>query len=83
MNSVKREIQVARIAFGKQPLWQKIGKYAFLIALLTICWNTKYFWWAVAGSLLLGFGFHFWLRYKTKGWTKDYWLFKHEDYRRN
>ncbi|MGZ5244980.1 MAG: hypothetical protein ACXWDO_04750 [Bacteroidia bacterium] len=70
-----------RRGFRRQPLWQKIGKYVVFFGVLYFFCHSPYFWFIFAGLLLIGFGFHFFIRYKTHGWTKDYGRFKANDFK--
>jgi hypothetical protein len=74
--TVKREIEVA---FSKhaQPVWLRVLKYIILLTLLYFFWKSKLFWIVFFIVCVLAFGLHFWVRYKTNGWTKDYGLWKY------
>lgn len=81
MFSLKRELFIMRHGFRRQPLWQRIAKYAVFFFILYLLHHSPYFWYIFAGILLLALAFHFFIRYKTKGWTKDYGKFKADDYK--
>jgi len=67
------------IAFSKQaqPVWFRILKYIILGSLLYIYWDSKWLWPIISLLFALGLIIHFWYRYKTKGWTKDFggWIY--------
>lgn len=73
---IKREIEVA---FSKhsQPIWFRVCKYIMLFLVLFFFWNTKMLWIILAGLFIAAMILHFWYRYKTKGWTKSYGLWKY------
>ena len=81
MFSLKRELYIMRRGFQRQPLWQKIGKYVVLFGVMYLLRHSPYFWFIFACILLLALAFHFFVRYKSKGWTKDYGKFKADDYK--
>ena len=74
---IRRELEVA---FSKhaQPIWFRILKYLILGTLLYFLWNSKWLWLIMSLLLVLGLALHFWYRYKTMGWTKDYggWVYE-------
>jgi hypothetical protein len=76
--SVQRELEVA---FSKdaQPVWFRIVKYILLGLLFYFLWGTKLLWIILLTLLTLGTPLHFWFRHKTKGWTKSYGMWKHEN----
>ena len=67
------------VALHAQPFWLRVVKYPVFIILFycIYVWNG---WTAVGYSivflLVLGFGFHFFLRWKTRGWTRKWWFVK-------
>lgn len=73
---MKREIEVA---FSKhsQPIWFRIVKYILLAVLVYALWGTNLFWIVLAILLVVSLSLHFWYRYKTKGWTQDYGMWKY------
>lgn len=75
--TIKREMEVA---FSKhsQPVGFRIIKYAVLTALVWFLWGTKLLWIILCILFVLSLSLHFWYRYKTKGWTESYGLWKHE-----
>lgn len=77
---VKRELEVA---FSKdaQPVWFRIVKYIGLCILIYSLWDTKLLWIILVVIFVSGTSLHFWFRYKTRGWTKSYGMWKHENER--
>jgi hypothetical protein len=75
---IKREIEVA---FSKhsQPVWFRISKYLLLLIFIFFFRSAATFWIILLIVLVMGLTLHFWYRYKTKGWTKSYGLWKHEE----
>ena len=74
-DTLKRE---AEVAFSKK--WQsvpvRILKYVILLALVFIFWSNLWFWRILIILLVISLIVHFSARYKTKGWTQDYGLWK-------
>ncbi|MES1219002.1 MAG: hypothetical protein ABUT20_26075 [Bacteroidota bacterium] len=77
---IKRELEVA---FSKhaQPVWFRIVKYILLALMFYFLWGTRLLWIILLSLFTIGFILHFWYRYKTKGWTKSYGMWKHESER--
>lgn len=76
---IKRELEVA-FSRQSQPIWFKVVKYFLLGAVIYLFWGS---WWLgpMIGALIaLALVLHFWVRYKTKGWTQSYGLW---DYNKN
>jgi hypothetical protein len=75
--AIKRELEVA---FSKhaQPVWFRIIKYILLGLLFYFLWGTRLLWIIIGSMLVVGLALHFWYRYKTKGWTESYGMWKHE-----
>jgi hypothetical protein len=75
--TIKREIEVA---FSKQsqPVWFRILKYILLCFVLYIFWGSKLLWIILLILFVFAMLLHFWYRYKTDGWTKNYGLWKKE-----
>lgn len=75
--SIKRELEVA---FSKhsQPPWFRIFKYLLLSAILYFFWGTQLLWVILLVLFIASISLHFWFRYKTKGWTKSYGMWKHD-----
>lgn len=73
---IKREIEVA---FSKhsQPVWFRIVKYIVLTVLIYFLWGTDTLWTVLLVLLILSLCLHFWYRYKTKGWTQSYGMWKY------
>ena len=74
---IKREV---KIAFSKkvQSIWVRILKYILLLLLIYFFRNIRLFWIIFFTTLILALIVHFWARYKTKGWTKSYGLWKYD-----
>lgn len=75
--SIKRELEVA---FSKhsQPISFRITKYIVLILLIWFLWGTNLLWIILGTLFVIALSLHFWYRYKTKGWTQSYGMWKHE-----
>lgn len=73
---IKREIE---IAFSKhsQPVWFRVTKYILLSILIYFLWGTDTLWIVLLVLLILSLCLHFWYRYKTKGWTQSYGMWKY------
>jgi hypothetical protein len=80
--TIKREIEVA---FSKhsQPIWFRILKYFLLGCLLYFFWGRKLLWIILLSLFVVSMLLHFWFRYKTRGWTKSYGIWKHEKNKTN
>ena len=74
--TIKREIEVA---FSKhsQPIWFRILKYLVLGTLVYFLWGTDTLWIVLFILFVLSLTLHFWYRYKTKGWTQSYGMWKY------
>jgi hypothetical protein len=74
---MNREVEVA---FSKksQPLWFRILKYIVLFATVYFLWGTKWLWIVLSSLFAIALALHFWMRYKTNGWTKSYGLWDFE-----
>lgn len=75
--TIRRELEVA---FSKhsQPVWFRITKYVLLTCVLYFFWDSPYLWPGLFVMLVLALLLHFWYRYKTKGWTQTYGMWKYE-----
>ena len=75
--TIKRELEVA---FSKhsQPLWFRISKYVLLGLIIFLFWGSSFVWIILVSLFAVAMLLHFWYRYKTKAWTKDYGMWKHE-----
>jgi len=75
--TIKRELEVA---FSKhsQPFWFRILKYLLIGCVLYFFWGRQVLWIIFLVLFVFSLVLHFWYRYKTKGWTKSYGLWKHE-----
>lgn len=74
---MKRELEVA---FSKhsQPVWFRIVNYMVLATIVYLFWGSHWLWNILLVLLITSLFLHFWYRYKTRGWTKSYGLWKHE-----
>ena len=68
------------VAFSKysQPIVFRIIKYIVIALLVLFLWGTNLLWMVLGSMFTLGLILHFWFRYKTKGWTQSYGMWKHE-----
>lgn len=75
--TIKRELEVA---FSKhsQPIWFRILKYILLSFVLYFSWGSKLLWIILLILFVFAMLLHFWYRYKTQGWTKNYGLWKND-----
>jgi predicted lysophospholipase L1 biosynthesis ABC-type transport system permease subunit len=76
--TIKRELEVA-FSKDSQPVWLRILKYVLLGALIYWLWGTRLLWIILPTMLILALCLHFWVRYKTKGWTRSYGLWKYKE----
>jgi hypothetical protein len=74
---IRREIEVAFSKKVQSPLFRFI-KYAILAFLIYLFWNKKIFWWILGIIFIMSLGTHFFVRYKTKGWTQSWGRWKYE-----
>ena len=70
-----------QVAFSKrsQSIPVRILKWVIIIAVVYYGWETRWLWISLLVAFILSLTLHFWIRYKTKGWTQSYGLWKHED----
>jgi len=75
--AMKRE---AEVAFSKhaQPVWFRIVKYIVLSFIIFFFCGTTWLWIILLPFFVFALALHFWYRYKTKGWTKSYGLWKYD-----
>jgi len=78
--TIKREIEVA-FSKNAQPVWFRILKYIVLGGLLYFFWGSKLLWIILLILFVFALALHFWYRYKTRGWTQSYGLWKHDGIR--
>jgi fatty acid desaturase len=73
----KRELEVA---FSKQsqPVWFRILKYIVLGLVLYFFWGSRTLWIILIILFVVAMVMHFWYRYKTRGWTKSYGMWKYD-----
>ena len=78
MNKIwQRELEVA-FSRHAQPLWFRIVKWIAFIAFFYWIWDSPYFWWIFIGLFVAALSLHFFIRYKTKGWTQSYGSWNYE-----
>ena len=75
--TINREFEVA---FSKksQPIWFRILKYIVLAAVIYFFRGSQWLWIILASLCAIALLLHFWVRYKTNGWTKSYGLWDYE-----
>jgi len=75
--TIKRELEVA---FSKkaQPVWVRVLKYVLLGVIVYLFWGSNLLWIILIALFACALLVHFWVRYKTHGWTQSYGLWKHE-----
>ena len=71
MNTIKREFSVA-FSPRAQPVWLRVTKWIVIIGVTCLLRRTPYFWFWVLGLPALGLVVHFFIRWKTHGWTKPW-----------
>ncbi|MEP7317515.1 MAG: hypothetical protein ABI921_02200 [Panacibacter sp.] len=76
--TIKREAEVA-LSKHSQPAWFRILKYVVLAFVIYFFWGTKTLWMLLLILFAFAMFLHFWYRYKTKGWTKSYGLWKYHN----
>jgi hypothetical protein len=74
--TVKREFEVA-FSRRSQPIWFRILKYAILIPVILIFWASVWLWIILSVLFAFALWLHFWYRYKTQGWTRNYGMWKY------
>ena len=81
-HTLRRE---ARVAFSRkaQPVWFRITKWVFLLAVIVLFHDRPWFYWALAGMTVAAFLAHFLYRWKTKTWTRAWGGWKDLDAGRN
>jgi hypothetical protein len=75
---LQREFEVA-FTKNPQPAWMRVLKYFLLGLFIYFLWGTKWLWIILVTLFALALAIHFWYRFKTKGWTKSYGAWKHEN----
>ena len=75
--TINREFEVA-FSRHSQPIWFRVLKYILLGSAIYIFWGSKWLWITMAALFVVAMIIHFWVRYKTNGWTKSYGLWKYE-----
>jgi uncharacterized membrane protein len=72
---IQRELEVA-FSRRSQALWVRVMKYIALGLLIYYLRGSDYLWPSLFILLAVALLLHFWVRYKTKGWTRSFWLWK-------
>lgn len=69
--TLKREL---RVAFSKrcQPLWFRLAKWMVAVVGAVLFFRSSFFWYWMAGLLLIGLAVHFVYRWKTHAWTRPW-----------
>ena len=75
--TIRRELEVA-FDRKSQPTWFRIAKYVLLAAIIYFFRGTRWLWIILLALLVISLTLHFWYRYKTKGWTQSYGMWKHD-----
>ncbi|EQA62279.1 hypothetical protein LEP1GSC062_0120 [Leptospira alexanderi serovar Manhao 3 str. L 60] len=58
--------------------WFRIVKHCVLLFLLYLIRDSEYLWHILLSAFAISFTIHFWFRYKTRGWTRSYGPWKHD-----
>jgi hypothetical protein len=74
--TVLREFEVAFSSKSQKPVF-RVLKYVVLISLLIIFRHNPATWWILGIVLALSLSVHFFVRYKTKGWTRSWGRWKY------
>lgn len=75
--TVLREVEVAFSSKSQKPVF-RVLKYVVLVSLLIIFRHHRATWWILGIVLALSLAVHFFVRYKTKGWTRSWGRWKYE-----
>lgn len=74
--TIAREIEVA-LSKHSQPVWFRVVKYILIVAALYFLWNNPWLWIIFSVLFVFSLALHLWYRYKTKGWTQSYGMWKY------
>jgi hypothetical protein len=77
---IKRELEVA-FSRKAQPIWMRILKYVLLGAVVYFFWESSLFWIILTVLFIGALATHFWVRYKTRGWTQSYGLWNYDKHK--
>jgi hypothetical protein len=69
--TLRREWRVA-VSRRAQPVWFRVLKWVVLIAVSVLLWRGSYFWFWIAGAVVLSVTVHALWRWKTRGWTQPW-----------
>lgn len=75
--TINREFEVA-FSKNSQPIWFRVLKYILLGGVIYFFRESGWMWIILTALLIVALIVHFWVRYKTKGWTQSYGLWKYE-----
>ena len=75
--TINREFEVA-FSKNSQPIWFRVLKYILLGGVIYFFRESRWMWIILTALLVVALIVHFWVRYKTKGWTQSYGLWKYE-----
>lgn len=75
--TVRREFEVAFSKKAQKPLF-RIVKYLVIGVIVYLFWDSAILWWILGIALVLSLSVHFFVRYKTRGWTRSWGLWKYE-----
>ena len=75
--TINREFEVA-LSKNSQPIWFRVLKYILLGGVIYFFRESAWMWIILTALLIVALIVHFWVRYKTKGWTQSYGLWKYE-----
>lgn len=70
-SALRRECRVA-CSPRSQPLWFRLVKWTFIIALAVVFGQRPSFWWVMLAAVLAGLSVHFFYRSKTRVWTRPW-----------
>jgi len=76
--TLRREIEVA-LSKHSQSIGFRIVKYLLLGAILFFFWGTRTLWIILIILFVFSLTLHFWYRYKSRRWTKDYGMWRYHE----
>jgi hypothetical protein len=74
---IRRELEVAFSKKAQRPVF-RILKYMVIGVVVYFFWDRDTLWWILGIALVLSLTVHFYTRYKTRGWTQSWGLWKYE-----
>ncbi len=72
-----REFEVAFSKKAQAPIF-RILKYLVIGLLVYFFWDSATLWWILGTAVILSLALHFFVRYKTRGWTRSWGKWKYE-----